>query len=307
MENSSILNSRSRLLKLVPLVSCQNETEIHLLTELNNSKESATLLKEIRDENMEKLIKIRERSMQLSLKNLSSLVFGLLNESFAIKNLQFNQISWENSSKEIAEFVRLNDRVRPVKDLKELKKRLIGDFRCYGVFHETLKTPVSFVFIRLYKGLASNLLNLLNDVIEEPEHDSCVFYSISSPMRGLNGIEFGSKLIKNVTMTIQKEMPQIKTFATFSPITNFRAWLQKNPDKYHHLVDLKTIHQVAEHESELMTACAEYLNKNGTEDNVARFHYRNGASLGPIRFAADPSPVTFKQSYGIQVNYIYYQ
>lgn len=274
---------------------------------MNNSTEAAKLLKEIRDENMEKLIKIRERSMQLSLKNLSSLAFELLNESFTLKNLQFNQISWENSSKDVVEFIRLNDRVRPVKDLIDLRKRLIGDFRCYGVFHEALKTPVSFVFIRLYKGLASNLLNLLADTMEKPGHDSCIFYSISSPMRGLNGIEFGGKLIKNVTMTIQQEMPQIKIFATFSPITNFRAWLQKNSDKYSHLVDLKTIQHVNEHESELMTACAKYLNKTGTEDVVARFHYRNGASLGPIRFAADLSPASFKQSYGIQVNYVYYQ
>lgn len=306
MDHSLHLNSR--LFNLVPLSKYHNETEISLLTELNNSTDAAKILKEIRNENMEKLIKIRERSMRLALKNLSSLAFGLLNESFALQNLQFKRIYWDDSDKEMAEFMRVNDRVRPVKDLIELKKRLVGDFRCYGVFHEALRMPVSFVFIRLYKGLASNLLNLLNDTIEDKdEHDSCVFYSISSPMRGLNGIEFGSKLIKNVTGTIQKELPQIKIFATFSPITGFRDWLEKNSDKFHHLTGFKTARKVAEHETELIAACTEYLDKNGTENTVARFHYRNGASLGPIRFAADPTPVSFKQSYGIQVNYIYYQ
>lgn len=295
----------SRLLNLVPLVKGQNQTEITLLNDLNHSIEAAKLLKEIRDENMEKLIKIRERSMQLRLKNLSSLAFALLNESFALKNLQFKQVYWEDSNKEMTEFIRLNDRVRPVKDLK---KRLIGDFRCYGVFHADLNMPVSFVFIRFYKGLASNLFNLLNDVIETSEHDSCVFYSISSPFRGLNGIEFGSKLIKNVTATIKEEKPQIKIFATFSPVTGFRDWLRKNSDKYNHLTELETVEQVAEHETELMEACAVHLDRNkGTENTVARFHYRNGASLGPIRFAADPTTVSFKQSYGIQVNYIYDQ
>jgi malonyl-CoA decarboxylase len=306
LEHSLHLNSR--LFNLVPFAKYHNETETALLTKLNNSTEASTILNEIRDVNMENLIKIRETSMKLALKNLSSLAFGLLNESFALKNLEFKRISWDDTKTEIAEFIRINDRVRPVNDLKELKKRLVEDFRCYGVFHEALNMPVSFVFIRLYKGLASNLLNLLNDTIQtKSDHDSCVFYSISSPMKGLNGIEFGTKLIKNVTSTIQNEMPQIKIFATFSPITGFRAWLEKNSAKYRHLTELKTAQQVAEHELELMLACAEYLDKRGTEDSVARFHYRNGASLGPIRFAADPSPSSFKQSYGIQVNYIYYQ
>ena len=279
-----------------------------LLSELNDSKEVETILKEIRDEDMEKLIKIRERSMQLALRNLSSIAFGLLSESFTLQNLQFKQIFWDTANASISEFVKANDRVRPVKNLSELKKRLVGDFRCYGVFHEALKMPVSFVFLRLYKGLASNLLNLLNDEIEnKSELNSCVFYSISSPMKGLNGIEFGSKLIKNVTATIQKEMPQIRMFSTFSPITGFRQWLGKNSCKYQHLTDLQTTEQVAEYETELMTACAEYLDKKRTENVVARFHYRNGANLGPIRFAADPTNESFKQSYGIQVNYIYYQ
>ena len=298
----------SRLFKLVPLLSRQSFTETSLLTELNNSTEAETILKQIQKQNnMEKLIKIREKSMELSLKKLSLLSFSLLVESFALKNLQFNRISWDNSTARVVEFVGLNDRVRPVNDWIELRKRLSGDFRCFGVFHETLRTPVSFVYVRLYKGLAWNLENLLNDTLEADEHDSCVFYSISSPVKGLNGIEFGSKLIKNVAKTIQEELPQIKTFATFSPITNFRTWLMKNAEKYYELIDLKTAEQVAEYEAELMAACGEYLKKGSTEDPVARFHYRNGASLGPIRFAADMTPTSFKQSYGIQVNYIYSQ
>lgn len=274
---------------------------------MSNSSEAATVLKEIGNESVETLIKIREKSMELPIKNLNSMAFELLAESFSMKNLRFDQVSWDNSSVRIVEFVALNDRVRPVQDWTELMRRLNGDFRCYGVFHEMLKTPVSFVYVRLYKGLASTLHNLMNDTLEASEHDSCVFYSISSPVKGLNGIEFGGKLIKNVMTTIRSERPQIKIFSTFSPIPNFRLWLQKNHEKFRDLTDLKTIEQVKEWESELMSACAEYLEKNRTEDPVAKFHYRNGAKLGPIRFNADPSQDTFKKSYGIQVNYIYSQ
>ena len=243
--------------------------------------------------------------MEFNLKNLNSKAFELLNESFSLKNLMFNRLSWDESSARVVEFIGLNDRVRAVSDWTELKKRLSGDFRCYGVFHDTLKVPVSFVFVRLYRGLASNLQNLLTDSLHSDQHDSCVFYSISSPMRGLNGIEFGSKLIKNVVKTIQIEAPQIRIFATFSPIPNFRDWLVKNSEKYQHLNDLKSAEEIALNEAELMAACEEYL--NCSVDPVAKFHYRNGATRGPIIFASDPTQNSFKQSYGMQVNYIYSQ
>lgn len=291
-----------RLLNLVPVI---NNNELSFLHELNNSTETTKILQEIRSESMERLIKIRERSMTLNLKNLNAKAFELLNEFFALNNLKFNRISWDDSSAQVVEFIGLNDRVRPVNDWIGLKKRLSGDFRCYGVFHDALNVPVSFAYVRLYRGLASNLHNLLNDTLQADQHDSCVFYSISSPMKGLNGIEFGSKLIKSVVKIVQSETSQIKTFATFSPIPNFRDWLVKNSDKYQRLIDLKSAEEVAQHEAELIAACEEYL--SGTVDPVARFHYRNGATRGPIRFAADPSPASFKQSYGIQVNYIYSQ
>lgn len=243
--------------------------------------------------------------MALNLKNLNSKAFELLNEYFAVNNLKFNRLSWDDSSARVVEFIGLNDRVRPVNDWIELKKRLSGDFRCYGVFHDALKVPVSFVYVRIYRGLASNFHNLLNDTLQADQLDSCIFYSISSPMKGLNGIEFGGKLIKSVVKMVQSEAAQIKTFATFSPIPNFRDWLVKNSDKYQNLTDLKTIDEVTKNESELMAACEEYL--SGPVDPVAKFHYRNGATRGPIRFAADPSQTSFKQSYGIQVNYIYSQ
>lgn len=256
------------------------------------------------DEDLEKLIVLREQSMKLSLTNLNLNSFSLLSKAFTFNNLQVKQIHWNGSESNLVEFVRTNDRVRPVDQLEELERRLSGKhFRCYGVFHEKVSMPVSFVFIKLYNGLADTLPNLLYADIVEEEVNSCVFYSISSPVRGLNGIEFGSNLIKSVTKIIQQEHPQIRIFSTFSPIPMFRHWLHKH---HPHLTKL-TQEQVHRHKSELLAKCGKYLEKGATHDPVAKFHFRNGATLGRINFAADMSENSFKQSYGLQVNYIYYQ
>lgn len=252
---------------------------------------------------MEKLIGIRARSLQLSLKSLSSVSFAVLNEAFASKNLQVKPISWDESTAGIVEFIGKNDLVRPSESWEALKKRLDGKvFKCYGLFHKKVKLPVSFVYIKLHQGIPNNLFNLYHT--DPTKFDSCILYSISSPFKGLNGIEFGSKLIKSVVEVVKAEQAQIKTFSTFSPIPHFRPWLFKNTDRFSNLTNLSA-DQIEANETELMAACGEFLRTR--LDPVARFHYRNGAKLGPIRFKGDNSLDTFKQSYGIQVNYIYYE
>ena len=268
---------------------------------------------------MEKLIRIRERSLELSLKSLNSLSLAILKETFAFKNLKVKSISWHDSSAGVIEFIGKNDLVRPSNSWESLKKRLDGkSFKCYGLFHDKLREPVSFVYVKLSRGIPSNIFNLYETgkrdssiVTYSDSHshshsdsDSCIFYSISSPFRGLNGVEFGAKLIKSVVEVVRADQPQIKTFATFSPIPLFRKWLQENSDRFENLTNLPA-EELDSNETELMAACEEYLRTR--HDPVARFHYRNGAKLGPLRFKADPSQQSYKQSYGIQVNYIYYE
>lgn len=270
---------------------------------LNDATDAQPLLNQIKDENLEKLIEIRSRSIQLSLKSLNSLSLVLLRESFSEKNLKVKAISWTETSARTVEFVGKNDLVRPSDSWEFLKKRLDGKlFKCYGLFHEKVSEPVSFVYIKLHQGIPPSLQNIYNT--DPDELNSCIFYSISSPFKGLNGIEFGSKLIKSVVETVKADYTQIKTFSTFSPLPLFRQWLRTR-ERFGHLTELSP-EQLKSNEAELMAACDEYL-RISEYDPVSRFHYRNGAKLGPIRFNGDTNNLgTFKQSYGIQVNYIYY-
>ena len=311
----------SRLFNLVPLFPSENSTlfdlkelnvtDTKLLAELNNSTVAPAILKQLQSEDLGLLIRLREESMVHSFKSLNSLAISLLRTSFAQQNVEVKPILWNDSSPDLIQFLSKNDRVRPVTQLAELEGRLEGKhFRCYGVFHEKFPMPVSFVFVRLFSGIPDNLPDLLStesDDDEQKQKNSCVFYSISSPVRGLNGIEFGSKLIKSVVEIIRKESPQIHIFVTFSPVPLLRYWLHRlQPELYPHLIKLKP-NQIHDHKTDLLEACAIYLKKGNTTDPVARFHYRNGATLSRINFAADMTAASFSQSYGIQVNYIYHQ
>jgi len=56
--------------------------------------------------------------------------------------------------------------------------------------------------------------------------DAAIFYSISNCQRGLAGISFGDFLIKRVVDALAIELSRVKIFATLSPVTGFRAWLE---------------------------------------------------------------------------------
>lgn len=55
--------------------------------------------------------------------------------------------------------------------------------------------------------------------------NTALFYSISSPQKGLTGIELGMSMIREVSKKIKDEFPTIDAFATLSPIPGFRDFL----------------------------------------------------------------------------------
>ena len=71
------------------------------------------------------------------------------------------------------------------------------------------------------------LLDEKAPVLDPREADTAIFYSINNCQRGLDGISFGNFLIKRVVELLGQELPNLKTFATLSPIPGFCRWLQE--------------------------------------------------------------------------------
>ncbi|KAJ6397179.1 hypothetical protein OIU77_022093 [Salix suchowensis] len=118
--------------------------------------------------------------------------------------------------------------VHPISNLLDLKRRLGVGRRCFGYFHPAIPgEPLIFIEVALLKNVAQTIQEVLLDVPSIPEHEAAcaLFYSISSTQPGLAGINLGKFLIKRMITLVKRDMPQVSTFATLSPIPGFMQWL----------------------------------------------------------------------------------
>ena len=225
-----------------------------------------------------------------------------------------------------------------------MRQRLEWDRQCYAFFHPVLpEEPLIFIEVALVKGLAPSIQNLLDDDRSEihPEQaDTAIFYSISNAQAGLKGISFGPFLIKKVVNSLSHTLPNLKNFATLSPIPGFRRWLEQlladatsAQDKDSFAAVLQEAAQilgveanlgsVMEHpewtqrpevcellKEPLLTLCARYLHQRRDRDSapidpVARFHLGNGARIEQLNWLGDVSAKGMRESCGIMINYVY--
>jgi malonyl-CoA decarboxylase len=164
------------------------------------------------------------------------------------------------------------------------------------------------------------------DEIPAAQATVAAFYSLSTCQEGLGGISFGSFLIKRVVDELSREFPDLKDFATLSPIPGFKAWLDDERAKQASPViarawraDLAVLDrpgwcldgELADRPRDALVALLAYYLLSLKDafgkpfDPVARLHLRNGAKLERINWLADKSDKGMNQSAGMMVNYIY--
>jgi malonyl-CoA decarboxylase len=243
------------------------------------------------------------------------------------------------SSASLLEKIIEYEAVHEIRSWSDLRHRLDGDRRCYAFFHPSLPNePLIFVQVALVEGLAGQIEPLLDEHrpgLEPKRADSAIFYSITSTLDGLRGISFGNFLIKQVVDDLARDLPNLKQFATLSPMPGFLAWLETEPaaawvsraQRQRLMAALPSAdgslagmlgapEWIGDSElgdmlqEPLIRAAARYLvERNGAGlpiDPVARFHLGNGARIERLNWLADPSARRLRQSAGIMVNYLYH-
>lgn len=265
---------------------------------------------------------------------------GLLASWFDPGFLELQRISWHSPALLLEKLITY-EAVHPIESWNDLRNRLDTDRRCYAFFHPRMPNePLIFVEIALVKGVPASVQLLLDQKapVHDPQAaDTAVFYSISNTQRGLRGISFGNLLLKRVIDDLRRDLPQLKVFATLSPLPGFRKWL----DQAAHDATLLASADAARlaralgtdaREAPLAAAlarpgwtsdaklaetlrepmeklCARYLlkEKSGGQplDPVANFHLNNGARVHGLFWLADPSARGMRQSYGMMVSYRY--
>ena len=267
----------------------------------------------------------------------------LLASWFDVGFLKLQQITWESPASLLEKLIAY-EAVHEIASWDDLKHRLAEDRRLFAFFHPNMPNePLIFIHCAIGHGLATNVQKLLDtDAAPASLHDAdtAIFYSISNAQSGLAGIGFGNFLIKRVVSEVRKELPQLRQFATLSPIPGFKNWLEKQlaqtRDGFLHADEQKVIERIALtiptenclqavlssndwHRNEVACRaiepvvkrlCAIYLSSPHSKqtrllDPVAHFHSSNGATIKQLNWLGNTSAAGLAQSHGMMVNYLY--
>lgn len=267
---------------------------------------------------------------------------GLLTSWFDVGFLDLKRMTWEAPAALLEKLIAY-EAVHEIQSWDDLKNRLGSDRRCYAFFHPRMPDePLIFIEVALVSGMSNSIQTLLDKAAptEDPVGaNTAIFYSISNTQKGLQGVNFGSFLIKRVVDRLVKELPGLKTFATLSPIPGFRRYLEmalpgneaefltqseRNAVRALFAADsgkgttldlLSVPHWYRDRrlaqalKGPLMRLCTHYLvyeKKDGrARDRVEHFHLSNGARVERLNWLADVSSKGMFQSIGLMVNYRY--
>jgi malonyl-CoA decarboxylase len=245
--------------------------------------------------------------------------------------LVLRRIDWSSPANILEKIIRY-EAVHQIRDWSDLRRRLDPrDRRCFAFFHPQLvDEPLIFVEVALTDGCPASIDALLAEdrAPDGGAHaDTAVFDSISNCQTGLRGISFGDFLIKQVVDELRRDLPELQTFVTLSPVPGFARWLagqlKTGDDGLLPAEDRAALSGRLDGDAwvrdealaqalrpHLLRAAALYLLKARSPkgkplDPVARFHLNNGASLHRLDFLADTSPRALREAHGLMVNYQY--
>ena len=270
---------------------------LQLIRRLNQTQDATTQLVAMRRDLLRLLDQHPDLAkLDIDFKNLFTTWF---NRGFLV----LRPITW-GSPAHILEKIISYESVHAIQSWDDLRRRLQpDDRRCFAFFHPAMPDePMILVEVALTRCTPNSIQTILSEThrsLAAVDADTATFYSISNCQAGLAGISFGNSLIKTVVQHLSRDLPQIKTFVTLSPIPGLVKWLNETNQ-----------FDVASDAQKLVPLAAHYLLEvkhcNGQpRDAVARFHLNNGAFVEAVHADADISANGLAQSCGVMVNYRY--
>jgi malonyl-CoA decarboxylase len=276
-------------------------------------------------------------TQQPELQALEADFLHLLSSWFSPGFLQLARVDW-NSPAQLLEQIIHHEAVHEIDGWDDLRRRLQPDRRCFAFFHPQLPAePLIFVEVALLPQMPAAIAPLIDKAstpLPPEQFKVAAFYSISNCQPGLKGVSLGNFLIKRVADELKRELPQLRTFCTLSPMPGFARWLRAGAvvdglpkarqerlaearaalaatggtdlDRWSGATALRAMPDAAT--QALTRLAAYYLAFHSTTpggDPVARFHLDNGARLERLNPLGDLSPKGVKQSFGMMVNYLY--
>ena len=248
------------------------------------------------------------------LKGLDADFLHLFSSWFNRGFLELRHIDW-NTPAAVLEKIISYEAVHEITGWDDLRQRVADpDRRLFAFFHPAMPgDPLIFVEVALMSavpGAIGAIIATERNRVDPAKASTAVFYSISNCQSGLRGISFGNFLIKQVVAELQRELPNLSTFVTLSPVPGLRRWADRARETGDEL--LAGLGWDGESPPPDLAAriAARYLTgarrPRGTAfDPVAHFHLGNGAALHAVHAGADESTAGQANSWGVMVNYLY--
>ncbi|ORZ41562.1 malonyl-CoA decarboxylase-domain-containing protein [Catenaria anguillulae PL171] len=234
-------------------------------------------------------------------------------QSRLLKDLQLIELTRSSDPALMQKIIRY-ETVHPMTTLDDLYRRLHPTRRILVYTHPLLNDPIAFLQIALTpnNAIPHSIQHLLDDPTVSdpsipPSATTATFYSVNSTMRGLSGIDVGSRIIKAGTnwahwgsVEVERAVPaalrgSVKrafgSFVTFGKMVDRGKWVE----------DPKQARFVG---AVLAPICKHYL-LNVQKDPVFRFHLGNGAVAWRLNFMGNVSSKGMSQSYTFMINYVY--
>ena len=289
-----------------------------------------------------RVVMLEHACAESAIKALSDDLREMLSAWFDVGLLELTQITWDSPAA-ILEKLIAYEAVHEIRSWDDLKNRLDSDRRCFAYFHPAMpQEPLIFVEVALVPEMAAHVHDILD--ANAPKGNvaaatTAIFYSISNAQKGLVGISFGNFLIKRVVELLKQDVPNLKKFATLSPIPGFGKWSARTLDENAFELssaERKALSQLVDGETdaELLASAlgrldwfkdeqlaaalkmpvsrmaAQYLlgerRPDGkAKDPVAHFHLSNGARMERLNWLGDTSQKGIAQAHGMMINYLY--
>ncbi|HRE17799.1 MAG TPA: malonyl-CoA decarboxylase family protein, partial [Rhodocyclaceae bacterium] len=202
--------------------AAMRSARIRILTQFNALPQGVKFLVDLRVD----LLSFLESDPELAA--LDRELENRLTAWFDVGFLELRRITWQSPAALLEKLIQY-EAVHAIRSWTDLKNRLDSDRRCYGFFHPRMPDePLIFVEVALVNKLADNVQELLDEhapVFDPKQATTAIFYSISNTQEGLRGVSFGNFLLKRVVDALKRDLPQLKQFATLSPLPGLRRWL----------------------------------------------------------------------------------
>uniref|UniRef100_UPI00398EB9D7 malonyl-CoA decarboxylase, mitochondrial n=1 Tax=Pristiophorus japonicus TaxID=55135 RepID=UPI00398EB9D7 len=284
------------------------------------------------------------------IREMNGILKTLLSNWFSIGFLNLERVTWQSSC-ELLQKISEYEAVHPVRNWTDIKRRVGPYRRCYVFTHCAMpREPLVVLHVALSDDISNNIQAIVRQgPSPETTEDvnkitAAIFYSISSTQPGLQGVELGNYLIKQVVKELQAEFPHMNQFSSLSPIPGFTKWLvgiisdqikEGTSKRIFTQTEYKEIQGINEGsvletlkrllttnewvrsdkfvrvlELPFMRLCAWYLygekHRGGALNPVANFHLQNGAVMWRLNWLADTSTRGISSSSGMMVNYRYF-